>query len=225
MIYITGDLHGDISRFKQTDLKKLKAGDTLIVCGDFGFDVRPAGAKPTQEQKHFKWLTQRPYTILFVSGAHEDHSYLNSLPEQDWKGGRVHRLAGNIYHLCSGCLFLLDEDYYLTIGGGTGEEESLLGSIGDQANDPDLFERVKAAAASRRNVVDYIISHECPTMIRSCLTGRTELHASPTTPVLDWAINECLYKKWFSGALHIDKHIHPAYYSLYRNVLPVRSGK
>ena len=37
MVYITGDMHGDLSRFKNPIFKKLKAGDVLIVCGDFGF--------------------------------------------------------------------------------------------------------------------------------------------------------------------------------------------
>ena len=37
VIYVTGDMHGDFSRFKDSPLKKLKAGDTLLVCGDFGF--------------------------------------------------------------------------------------------------------------------------------------------------------------------------------------------
>ena len=38
VIYVTGDMHGDFSRFKDSPLKKLKAGDTLLVCGDFGFN-------------------------------------------------------------------------------------------------------------------------------------------------------------------------------------------
>ena len=37
MIYITGDLHGDLERFKEKNMKQLKPGDTLLVCGDFGF--------------------------------------------------------------------------------------------------------------------------------------------------------------------------------------------
>ena len=37
MVYVTGDLHGDYSRFKQPKMKKLRAGDILLVCGDFGF--------------------------------------------------------------------------------------------------------------------------------------------------------------------------------------------
>ena len=37
MLYVTGDTHGDFERFFQPELKKLKKGDTLFVCGDFGF--------------------------------------------------------------------------------------------------------------------------------------------------------------------------------------------
>lgn len=37
MVYITGDTHGDLSFFRNPKLKKLKKGDTLIICGDFGF--------------------------------------------------------------------------------------------------------------------------------------------------------------------------------------------
>ena len=37
MVYITGDTHGDYSRFTSSAARRLKKGDTLIVCGDFGF--------------------------------------------------------------------------------------------------------------------------------------------------------------------------------------------
>ena len=37
MIYVTGDMHGQISRFDDPALRRLKEKDTLLVCGDFGF--------------------------------------------------------------------------------------------------------------------------------------------------------------------------------------------
>ena len=37
MVYVTGDMHGDFSRFDSPAIKQLKKGDTLIVCVDFGF--------------------------------------------------------------------------------------------------------------------------------------------------------------------------------------------
>ena len=37
MIYVTGDLHGDLSRLETFRLHRLKRDDKLIICGDFGF--------------------------------------------------------------------------------------------------------------------------------------------------------------------------------------------
>ena len=37
MVYVTGDMHGDYALFSQKNFKNIKEGDTLIVCGDFGF--------------------------------------------------------------------------------------------------------------------------------------------------------------------------------------------
>ena len=37
MVYVTGDLHGEYARFSDPTFRRLKKGDTLIVCGDFGF--------------------------------------------------------------------------------------------------------------------------------------------------------------------------------------------
>ena len=37
MVYLTGDTHGDIQRFKQGKLRWLSKKDTVVVLGDFGF--------------------------------------------------------------------------------------------------------------------------------------------------------------------------------------------
>ena len=37
MIYVTADLHGDATRLRTKEIRRLKKGDTLIVLGDFGF--------------------------------------------------------------------------------------------------------------------------------------------------------------------------------------------
>ena len=65
MIYFTGDLHGDYDRFKSKELKKLKKGDTLIVCGDFGFLWD--GSK--KEQSILKKIEKLKYQVLFLEGS------------------------------------------------------------------------------------------------------------------------------------------------------------
>ena len=37
MIYITGDTHGELDRFKGKELRRLGKNDILFVLGDFGF--------------------------------------------------------------------------------------------------------------------------------------------------------------------------------------------
>ena len=43
MVYLTGDTHGDIQRFKQGKLRWLGKKDTVVVLGDFGFVWQRAG--------------------------------------------------------------------------------------------------------------------------------------------------------------------------------------
>lgn len=60
MICVTGDLHGDITRFRSPVLKKLRRGDALIITGDFGciWD----GSK--KEKKMLKKLGKKKYNVL-----------------------------------------------------------------------------------------------------------------------------------------------------------------
>ena len=65
MVYLTGDTHGDIDRFKHGKLRWLGKRDTVVVLGDFGFVWD--GSK--EEQKKLDWLRKRPYTLLFLRNA------------------------------------------------------------------------------------------------------------------------------------------------------------
>ena len=69
MVYLTGDTHGDIDRFKHGKLRWLGKRDTVVVLGDFGFVWD--GSK--EEQKKLDWLRKRPYTLLFLDGSHENY--------------------------------------------------------------------------------------------------------------------------------------------------------
>ncbi len=76
MVYLTGDTHGDLDRFKHGKLRWLTKRDTVIVLGDFGFVWDGSKA----EQKRLAWLCKRPYTILFLDGSHENYDLLAAYP-------------------------------------------------------------------------------------------------------------------------------------------------
>ena len=49
-----------------------------------------------------KWLEEKPFTTLFVDGNHENFDLLNTLPERQWNGGRVHVVREHVLHLMRG---------------------------------------------------------------------------------------------------------------------------
>ena len=114
MIYITGDTHGELDRFKSRALRGLGKNDVLFVLGDFGFlwdDGR-------EEKKRLDWLAKRPYTILFLDGTHENYEMLDALPVEEKFGGRVQPVAGSVYHVCRGSILELEGMSFLCFGGG-----------------------------------------------------------------------------------------------------------
>ena len=62
MVYLTGDTHGELDRFKDGELRRAGKGDFVVVLGDFGF----VWDGSTEEQKKLDWLRKRPYTLLFL---------------------------------------------------------------------------------------------------------------------------------------------------------------
>ena len=83
-IYCTGDIHGDLERFEEKKIKRLKKNDILLVCGDFGFIWK--GNK--KEKRILKRLGKKKYQILFVEGCHENYDLLYSYPLEDFMGGK-----------------------------------------------------------------------------------------------------------------------------------------
>ena len=104
MILVTGDTHGSFNNLIDSCDKYLSKDDYIIVCGDFGIMFSNTEAC----KKQFTSILNKPYTICFVDGNHENFDYLNSFPVDTWKGGKVHEIAPNIYHLMRGQIFNID---------------------------------------------------------------------------------------------------------------------
>ena len=103
-IYITGDTHGGFQRFGSKyfpQQKNMGREDYMIVAGDFGglWDGSP------KDQYWLDWLEEKPFTTLFVDGNHENFDLLNTLPERQWNGGRVHVVREHVLHLMRGQVF------------------------------------------------------------------------------------------------------------------------
>lgn len=92
MIYITGDCHARFHKFSTDafpERKEMTREDYVIVCGDFGgvfFDDKT-------ERWWLKWLSEKPFTIIYVDGNHEnfDRLYGDEFEVVDFHGGKAHR--------------------------------------------------------------------------------------------------------------------------------------
>ncbi len=217
MIYVTGDTHGDINRFKDSSLKKLGRGDTLIICGDFGFVWD--GSK--RERALLKKLAEKDYTIAFIDGCHENFDILESIPVEEWNGGKVHFIAENIVHLMRGQVYTIEDKRIFTFGGGHSQDYDFRRDSTNwwEREQPDHSEILEAIQNLDEvsNEVDYVITHEPPASLKDCLRvdvfQRLEVHA-----FFEDIIKVCEYKKWFFGKCHIDKHIPIKFYAVFNGV-------
>ena len=114
MIYVTGDLHGELERLKAKSFRKLKKGDTVIVCGDFGF-LWEGGKK---EERLLKKLGRLKYRLLFLDGCHENYDLLDRYPVSGFSGGQAQVLSGNLIHLLRGQVYTIEGRTVFAMGGG-----------------------------------------------------------------------------------------------------------
>lgn len=118
MVYITGDTHAVFTRFGTKvfpEQKEMTRDDFVIICGDFGgiwYDN-------AYEQYWLKWLSEKPFTILYVDGNHEnfDRLYSDEFEVVDFHGGKAHKIRDNIYHLMRGYVFDLCGKKFFSFGG------------------------------------------------------------------------------------------------------------
>ncbi len=221
MIYVTGDTHGDYSRFKDPAIKKLRRGDTLIICGDFGFFWN--GSR--KERSIIKKLTKKGYTIAFLDGCHENFDILEEFPISDWKGGKARVIADNLIHLMRGQIYTIEDKKIFTFGGGHSQDFDFRRSSENwwKREKPSHDEIIEAIENLRNNdnSVDYVITHEPPVSLKDCLNvdvlQRLEVHA-----LFEDIIKTCTYQKWFFGKCHIDKHVPIKFFAVFNNVIPLK---
>lgn len=221
MIYVTGDTHGDFDRFKGAPLKKLKKGDILIICGDFGFIWD--GSK--REKSILKKLSNKDYTIAFIDGCHENFDILESYPVSEWCGGKARIISKNIIHLMRGQVYTIQDKKIFTFGGGHSQDFDFRrdGTKWWEREQPTHAEIIEAIRNldEHSNIIDYVITHEPPASLKDCLGvdvfQRLEVHA-----FFEDIIKVCSYKKWFFGKCHIDKHIPIKFYAIFNNITPLK---
>lgn len=223
MVYITGDMHGDEDRLYDRQLRKLKSGDTLIICGDFGF----LWDGSSKEVKILEELGSRKYNVCFLDGTHENFDKLYSCRETVWKGGRVHRITGNLFHMCRGQIFNIDGVKYFTFGGGESYDKEMRTERRtwwrEELPSPAEMEEGVENLAENGGEVDVILTHEPPSLIKSSMLMRMGLgdRVNKLNGYLEEINRTFKFKQWYFGYMHEDKVITPGHIAVFKDLWPV----
>ena len=247
MIFITGDTHGDFTRFSSENFpeqKSMSKEDIVIVCGDFGglWD----GSR--KERYWLDWLEDKPFTTLFVSGNHENYDLLAAYPVELWNDGKVQRSRPSLLHLMRGQVFQIGRKRIFTMGGASSHD------ISDGILDPTApdFRIQKKRLNARRALyrvnrkswwaeelpsgeelreaeenldacgwsVDMIISHCCPSSVEDAIGNGTYQH-DRLPDFFDTVKDRCQFKYWFFGHYHENRVIEKKYILLYEQIIQV----
>ena len=247
-IFMTGDTHGDFSRFSARafpEQKNLGEDDYVIICGDFG-GIWDSGEA---EQRVLDWLENRPFTTLFVDGNHENFDLLHTYPICEWHGGRVRVIRPSVLHLMRGQVYEISGKRIFTMGGASSHDiqNGIL-----EPDDPafeEKFQRLDAAGAlfrvdhrswwteelpcedelrAARSVldsvgweVDYIISHCCPGSIQEIFGGDL-YQRNALTDFFDEVRAHCRFQYWFFGHYHENIVIEKKFVMLYQRIIRLK---
>ena len=228
MIYLTGDTHGtiEIGKLSRANLAVERVepgeGDFVIILGDFGLVFAPDG-QSAEERWRLKWLDEKPWTTLFIDGNHENFARLNALPEEEWRGGRVHRVSESVLHLMRGQIFEIDGRSFFTMGGAASHDRQFRKEgrswWPEELPSEEELARADAALDGCGRRVDYVLTHCAPTLVQ----GRINPTFLPDrlTEYLQHVRDTTAFHRWYFGHYHVDREYDDGFCALYDCVVPI----
>jgi predicted phosphodiesterase len=245
MIYVTGDTHGDYSRFSSKNFpeqRTMTKSDFVLVLGDFGI-----WADSPEQRWNLRWLDAKPFTTLFIDGNHENFDLLNSYPVVELYGGLAHQISDSIYHLKRGELFDLYGKTFFVMGGASSHDisDGIL-----ESSDPDLhwkmyslrrqnktmfrvkgkswwpeelpseeeYRHARNSLEDRDWKADIILSHCGPSSVIYRMSNG-DYGADRLTDFLDEIDSKVPFKHWFFGHYHRNEKVDEKHICLYEQIV------
>lgn len=244
-IFLTGDTHGDFTRFSTKNFpeqKELDKTDYVIILGDFGGIF---GATK-EEQYWLDWLEDKPFSLLFLDGNHENFDRLNNFLISNWNGGEVHEIRPGILHLMRGQVFDIYGKTFFTMGGARSHDiqDGILDPYAadfkeqyrrlskrnayfrvdhvswwkEELPSPEEYKEARAVLEKNNWSVDYVLSH----CTASNLQVKIDPHWNTFDPLTDFLREVqvyCEYKQWYFGHYHLNQMIDEKHQVLYEKII------
>lgn len=226
MIYITGDIHANIDIGKLSNQnfpegKTLTRQDYVIICGDFGLPFLPSDTWPETEfipnkydrhgrknyQYWIKWLSERPYTVLWLDGNHDNHPFWQEQETAEWNGGlvNIHPAAENVIHLKRGEYYEICGHTFWVMGGAQSHDREYrtegyswwpeeIPSYQEMQHGMDTLE-------AHGWKVDFILTHTMPQSLLAPVLD-CDYEPEPTRTYFDQVYQRTEFQYWYCGHFH-----------------------
>ena len=222
MVYITGDIHGELEHIDRLCAKyRPGSGDVVVLLGDVG--VNYSGTLDDITLKDI--MNSYGTTFFCIHGNHEARPQnIGTYVEKEWHGGRVlyEERFPNILFPVDGDIFDLEGKKCLVIGGAYSVDKFYRQSTGqkwfpDEQPTPAIKEYTEQQIKGAQ--IDVIFSHTCPfryiptEALLDCYDqSKVDNSTEHWLDTIEQAVD---YKAWYAGHWHIDKHIDRMHFLLH----------
>lgn len=227
MIYITGDCHGEFTRFstrkfpQQKNMSKER--DMVIILGDSGFLFD--GSRT--EEHWLDWFEAKPWITVDVGGNHANYDLSEQYPLVPFHGGTARMLRPSVFQLSRGQVFRFGELSVFAMGGAESHDGLILRRGEDLERRKRQLKRLgklfrvegiswwpqelpstqeMGLAAGNLQAVNYkvdlVLTHCAPGVVQKKIAPDGDYPENMLTRYFD-----CLYdvidcKKWYFGHYH-----------------------
>lgn len=177
--------------------------DYVIICGDTAITWDNGQFDESVLRMH----KNHPWTTLYVHGNHDNVPMLDEMPQEDWHGGKINRLADNVFHLVSGYIFDICGHSFFAFGGAASHDmwcrKAGLNWWAREMPTQEEYDRGRRILEEHEYSVDFIISHEiCGWLNVGLYNSNCELN--DLTTYFNEIYYTVDYKLWFNGHHHRD---------------------
>ena len=216
MIFITGDIHGhnDIKKLnsKNFDIgKNLTKDDYVIILGDFGL----VWNNDKQDIYWRNWLTDKPWTTLFIDGNHENFDLLYQFPKVEMFNSTVSKITDSIFWLNRGNVYTINNYNFWVMGGARSTDiKNRKEGISWWPQEIPSLEEFNLGMNNTDKNIDFVLTHTAPISVINELKNNYlylncddyfENKIDDVTYYLEEIYKNINFKKWFFGHFHIDK--------------------
>ena len=232
MVYITGDIHGEVHRVSEmTEKYEITPNDIIVILGDVGMNYY-GNKKGDRHRK--KQLNNLGIPILCIHGNHEMRpETLITYREDQWHGGTVYveEEFPNLIFAKDGEVYDLEGTNAIAIGGAYSVDKWYrlqcdLHWFSDEQPSDEIKARVEKKLDELGWQIDAVLTHTCPygyiprEAFMSCVDQSTVDNS--TELWLDTIEKKLNYNAWYCGHWHIEKRIDKVHF-LFESVEALRT--